>query len=128
VKIVAKKIGKIFLWIFTSIIVLIALICTLFMIPSVQTFVAQKAAGFLSEKMQTEVSIGKLRIDFNLDICLEDIQLNDQHGNNLISAKKGSLSFPSFNTATANVEISNIILDEADVTLRRYESDTALNL
>ena len=127
-KIVAKKIGKIFLWIFTSIIVLIALICTLFMIPSVQTFVAQKAAGFLSEKMQTEVSIGKLRIDFNLDICLEDIQLNDQHGNNLISAKKGSLSFPSFNTATANVEISNIILDEADVTLRRYESDTALNL
>ena len=127
-KVVAKKIGKIFLWIFTSIIVLIFLICTLFMIPAVQTFVAQKAAGFLSEKMQTEVSIGKLRIDFNLDICLEDIRLNDQRGNNLISAKKGSLSFPSFNTGTANVEISNIILEEADVTFRRYESDTVLNL
>jgi hypothetical protein len=127
-KIIVRKIGKILLWIFVSIIALIFLIVTLLMIPSVQTFIAQKAAGFLSEKMQTEVYIGKLRIDFNLDIYLEDIRLNDQHGNNLISAKKGSLSFPAFKTKDANIEIRNIVLEEPDVILRRYESDTALNI
>lgn len=127
-KIIVKKIGKILFWIFVSIIALVFLIVTLLMIPSVQTFVAQKAAGFLSEKMQTEVYIGKLRIDFNLNIYLEDIRLNDQHGNNLISAKKGSLSFPSFKTKDANIEIRNIVLEEPDVILRRYESDTTLNI
>ena len=127
-KVIVQKIGKILLWVVISIIALVFLVLTLLMIPSVQTYIAHKASEILSEKMQTEVSIGKLRVDFNLDIRLEDIQLNDQHGNNLISAKKGSLSFPSFNTGVANVEISNIILEEADVTFRRYESDTALNL
>ncbi len=127
-KTIAKKIAKILLWVFTSIVALIVLICTLLMVPAVQTYVAQKAAGFLSDKLQAEVSIGKLRIDFNLNIQIENLRLNDLHGNNLISAKKGSLSFPSFNTGKANVEIRNIILDEADVILRRYESDTALNL
>jgi hypothetical protein len=128
IKFIAKKTGKIFLWIFTSVVVLVVLFCTLFTIPAIQTYVAQKAAGFLSDKLQAEVSIGKLRIDFNLDIQLEEIRMNDLYGNNLISAKKGSLSFPSFNTGTANVEIRNIVLEGADVTLRRYESDTVLNL
>ncbi|MDR0368486.1 MAG: translocation/assembly module TamB [Bacteroidales bacterium] len=78
--------------------------------------------------MQTEVSIGKLRVDFNLNILLEDIQMNDLYGNNLISAKKGSVSFPTFNTEDADVEIRNIVLEEPDVILRKYESDTALNI
>ncbi|MDR1181378.1 MAG: translocation/assembly module TamB domain-containing protein [Bacteroidales bacterium] len=127
-KTIIKKTGKILLWILTSIVVLIVLFCTLFTIPAIQTYVAQKAANFLSDKLQAEVSIGKLRIDFNLNIQLEEVRLNDLYGNNLISARKGSLSFPSFNTGTANVEIRNIVLDSADVTLRKYESDTVLNL
>ncbi|MDR1878641.1 MAG: translocation/assembly module TamB, partial [Bacteroidales bacterium] len=127
-KIIAKKIGKVFLWLLACITACIFLACILLTVPAIQTNIAQRAAAFLSEKLHTEVSIAKLRIDFNLNIQLEDIRLNDLHGNNLISAKKGSLSFPSFNTGTANVEIRNIILDEADVILRRYESDTALNL
>ena len=125
---IAKKTGKILLWVVASVVGLMVLVCSLMMISAVQTFVAHKVTGILSEKMQAEVYIGKLRVDFALNIKLEDIRLNDQYGNNLISAKKGSLSFPSFNTETANVEIRNIILDEADVTFRKYESDTALNL
>ena len=125
---IAKKAGKILLWIFTSIVALFVLLCTVLMIPAVQTQVAHKASKILSEKMQAEVFIGKLRIDFALNIKMEDIKLNDQRGNNLISAKKGSLSFPSFNTGTANVEIRNIVLEEANVTFRRYDPDSALNL
>jgi hypothetical protein len=128
VKFIARKTGKVLLWVFTSIIVLIVLLCTIFTVPAVQTYTAQKAAAILSDKLQAEVSIGKLRIGFNLKIQLEEIRLNDLHGNNLISAQKGSLDFPSFNTGTANVEIRNIVLEGADVTLRKYESDTALNL
>ena len=128
IKNIAKKTGKVLLWMVASMVGLVVLVCSLMMIPAVQTRVAHKVTEILSEKMQAEVYIGKLRVDFALNIKLEDIRLNDQYGNNLISAKKGSLSFPSFNTETANVEIRNIILDEADVTFRKYESDTALNL
>ncbi|MDR0606613.1 MAG: translocation/assembly module TamB domain-containing protein [Bacteroidales bacterium] len=125
---IIKKTGKILLWILTSIIAILVLCGTVLTVPAVQTSLAQKAASFLSDKLQTEVSIGKLRIDFNLGIHLDEIRLNDLYGNNLISAQKGSLSFPSFNTETANVEIRNIVLEGADVTLRRYMSDTVLNL
>ena len=127
-KVIAKITGKVFLWIFTSAIALIILLCSLLTIPAIQTFLAHKATEFISKEMQAYVSIGKLRIDFSLNIQLEDIQLNDLYGNNLISAKRGSLSFPSFNKGGANVTISNIILDEADVSFRRYDSDTVLNL
>ena len=128
IKKLVKWTTKILLWGFTSIVVLLVLAGTLLLIPAVQTFVAHKVAEVLSEEMQTEVSIGKLRVDFGLNIKIEDIRLNDLYGNNLISAKKGSLNFPSFNTKNADIEIKNIVLEDADVTFRRYESDTALNL
>ena len=130
IKSTVKKIGKILLGIVGGFVGLILLILILLCIPSLQTYFAQKAAGYLSEKMQTEVSIDKLQIDFRLNVRFENLHLNDQYGNNLISAKKGRAGLLFFRTTKkgVNIAIRPVILDSADVTLRRYAGDTALNI
>ena len=109
---------------------LILLVMILLTVPAIQTRLAQKAAKYLSEQMETRVSIDKLHIDFRLNICFENLRLEDQHGNNLISAKKGRAGFPSLHSTKekTTVTIRPIILNGADVTLRRYAGDTALNI
>jgi len=125
-----RRIGKIFLWLMGGVISVLLLLLLLLMIPSVQTYLAKEAASFLSKQMETEVSIDKLRVDFRLNILFENLRLNDQRGNNLISAKKGRAGFPSIQITKkeVNVSIHPIVLNNADVTLRRYAGDTALNI
>ena len=127
---ITKKIGKILLWITGGIVGFILLILILLTIPSVQTYLAQKATHYLSQQMKTTVSIDKLRIDFRLNICFENLRLCDQYGNNLITAQKGRAGFPLLHLTKEqlNILIRPIVLDNADVTLRRYAGDTVLNI
>ena len=109
---------------------LILLILILLAIPSVQTFLAKKATNFLSKQMQTEVSIDKLRIDFRLNVAFENLHLNDQRGNNLISAQKGRAGLAALRLTKKgmNMQIRPVVLDNADVCLRRYAGDSTLNI
>ena len=118
------------MWTAGGVVGLILLVLILLAIPSVQNHLAQKTARYLSEQMQTSVTIDKLRIDFRLNICFENLHMNDQHGNNLISARKGRAGLSSFRRTKkgTNLLIRPIVLDGADVTLRRYAGDTALNI
>ncbi|MCL2132413.1 MAG: translocation/assembly module TamB domain-containing protein, partial [Lentimicrobiaceae bacterium] len=130
IKSISKRIGKILLWVMSGIVGVILLLLILLCVPSVQTYLAKKAANFLSEQMQTKVSVDKLRIDFRLNVCFENLRLHDQHGNNLISAKKGRAGLSYFRRTEkgVNIQIRPIVLDSADVTLRRYAGDTSLNI
>ena len=127
---ISKRIGKVFLWLAVGVVGIILLILTLLCVSSVQTHLAKKATVYLSQKMETEVSIDKLRIDFRLNIRFENLHLHDKYGNNLIAAQKGRAGLLSFRRTQkgTNILIRPIVLDSADVTIRRYAGDTTLNI
>ncbi|MDR1792592.1 MAG: translocation/assembly module TamB [Bacteroidales bacterium] len=126
-KIIAK-ITKILLWTVGSVVGLLLLLCAIMCIPSVQTYTAMKVTAFLSQKMQSEVSVDKLRIGFDMSIVFENLQLKDQRSNNLIYIHEGELAFPTLDLSHNYIGISYIKANQADVCIRTYEGDTAINM
>ena len=94
----------------------------------VQTFITQKIAASLSEKLKTEVSIGGVDISWFLNIALDNIKINDRHQKTLIAVKKIKIGYGSINRHDRVLAISSLSLDKADVNLIQYTGDSVLNL
>ena len=90
------KISKVILRSLTVLLAVLVVCLLLLTIPKVQTFVAHQATAFLSQKMGMELYIGKLHVDFDLNIVADDVRIYDQKNNNLISAKHLRSDFPKF--------------------------------
>ncbi len=120
------KISKVILRSLTVLLAVLVICLLLLTIPKVQTFVAHQATAFLSQKMGMELYIGKLHVDFDLNIVADDVRIYDQKNNNLISAKHLRSDFPKFKSRY--LELNNVYVDSADVTFRTYEGEDEMNL
>ncbi|MDD3280623.1 MAG: translocation/assembly module TamB domain-containing protein [Bacteroidales bacterium] len=116
------------LWIFLSIVSILLIICVLFTIPSIQTYVAQQTAKYLSEQMQAEITIDKLHVTWDLDIIIKNIIIKDQHGHNLISAEYCEVDFPTIDKLNNQIIIPRIHANDAEVFLAIYEGEDQINL
>lgn len=77
----------------------------LFRLPSVQTWVAQKAANYLSKQLNTNIRLKGLDIEFFKTIVLEDVLIEDLHADTLLSVHQ------------LRVNIGPIILDKNKFTI-----------
>lgn len=116
------------LWTTLSIVSLLLIIILVFTIPSVQTYVAHKAADYLSESMQTEVSIDKLNLTWNLNIVIENLILKDQHGNKLIAACYATCDIPKYDKISHQLSIPNIYTEDAEVLIAKYIGEEDINI
>ena len=123
-----KIILKSLLWILLSVVSILFIICILFSIPSIQTYVAQRTARYLSEQMQTEITIEKLHISWDLDIIVKDIIIKDQHGHNLISAKHCEVDFPTLDKLNNKIIIPRIHATDAEVFIAFYKGEDNVNI
>jgi hypothetical protein len=78
-----KKLIKISRNILLTLVGIVLLLLLLLNLAGVQTWLAQKAANKLSEKLHTRVSVGHLRIDLLNHVVLEDVYLEDQQKDTL---------------------------------------------
>src|SRR5262245_50604382 len=84
------RIFKVILIAVGIILVFTVIILFLLQTSSVQNFGRKKIQAYLESKLHTKVIIGGLSIDFPKKIVLENIYLEDQHRDTLLSA--GSLN------------------------------------
>ncbi len=124
IRILAKTIA----WIAASIVAILLIIFIVFSIPSVQTYTAKKITVYLSKQMETEVSIEKLRISWNLDVVIEKLMLKDLHGHTLIAASYGKCDFPHYDKINHQINITNICVENAEVFLAKYKGEEDINL
>lgn len=78
-----KRLLKIFRNIILSLLALIVIVLALINMSSVQTYLAKKATNFLSEKLNTTVSIQNVRIDLLNYVSLEGLYIADQQKDTL---------------------------------------------
>ncbi|MBO4738784.1 MAG: translocation/assembly module TamB domain-containing protein [Bacteroidales bacterium] len=121
-----KKTGKTFVFIILGILFVLVLLCAAMTIPAVQTFAGKQVTAFLSKKMNAELSVEKLRINWDLTIVAHGIYIGDQHGNNLISASYARMDFPIFKSRY--LEFNHVYADSADVCFRTYLGEDEFNL
>lgn len=75
----------------TAVIILLisgVLFYTLINRPAVQTWLTQQVAASLSEKLQTEVSVGNVEVHFFTRLEIKDVYVEDQQGDTLFYAKR----------------------------------------
>ncbi len=69
-----------------SLLALLVLLVVLIQLSPVQNFLTQRAAAMLSKKLQTEVQVRNVRIDFFNHLLLQGVLIKDRRGDTLLYA------------------------------------------
>ena len=94
----------------------------------VQTYLAHRAAQYLSDELRTEVVIGNFRLNWFLEAVITDIKVLDKHKKVLFQAKKIRADVKSIDLKNHKLHLNEISLGNADINLIYYQSDSSLNL
>ncbi len=84
-------------------------------------------AEYLSEELNTTVTIGRVDVDFLLDITMHDFYLEDQKENVLLDAKALQVSLNDLDLKNNSFSFEKIALTNADINLCKYEGEKDLN-
>ncbi len=94
----------------------------------VQTYLAHRAAIYLSKQLNTEVTIGAFRLNWFLEAVITDIKISDKHHMVLLQAKKIRADVKSVSFENRKLVLNEIALSDANVNLIYYKADSNLNL
>ena len=94
----------------------------------VQTYLAHRAAVYLSQQLNTEVVIGGFRVNWFLEAVITDIKILDKHHQVLLRSKKIRADVKSVDFNNRKLILNEIALGDADVNLIYYKADSSLNL
>ncbi len=95
--------------------------------PSCQHWMAGKASELLSKELGSEVRIGHARIGLLNRIVLDDILLNDQNGDTLLSATRLSSKIDLLELINGRIRIANVQLFGYDLRLHRANMQSPYN-
>jgi hypothetical protein len=109
-------------------ILLVLITGILFRIPQVQTYVAQRAAAYISDKIGIEIKIDKIRIAFFHTVELKGLTVYDHHHDTLLHAGNllAKLDFIHFNTR--EIVVGDVDLQESRFRLHKYKGEDGLNI
>lgn len=94
----------------------------------VQTKITQAIGNHFGEKWNTVVKLDRVHLEPFKRLGLENVYIEDQHGDTLIYAEKILINFDRFNVFTKTFGIDEIRLDNSNFYLRTYEGEDELNL
>ncbi|MDQ3682685.1 MAG: hypothetical protein M3352_06390, partial [Bacteroidota bacterium] len=119
----ARIIIKIVLFLLLFIVILFLLVLT----PPVQRFATTKVENFLEKKLKTKVEIGSISIGLPRKVVLNDIFLEDQTKDTLISGGTIKADITLFKLLSNEVEINSLQLKDITAKVKRTLPDTAFN-
>lgn len=93
-----------------------------------QTFLAQKATNYLSEKMETVVTVDKVSVVFFDQVRLEGVYMEDLSRDTMIYASEIEVDIDALRILKQEVMISEVELIDAKFYMRRRKIDEKFNL
>ncbi|MDO5665868.1 MAG: hypothetical protein Q4G63_11520 [Bacteroidia bacterium] len=124
---VAKKIVRIFVIIIVCIILLNIILYLTFSIPSVQKFAADFALDKLKPKLNTEMSIDKIRIKLFNTVEIGGLYVEDQEKDTLLYADKLAARVNIWNLLDNHLSIESVRLDNFTAKVYRETPDSTFN-
>ncbi len=95
--------------------------------PVVQSWIVNRVTTYLSDELNTTVSIKGVDIEFFKKIVLEDIYIEDLQHDTLLFAPKLKVDIRRFNFKKQQLVISSAELENAHIELIRYKDISGLN-
>lgn len=99
---------------------------TLLNIPAVQSFIARQAAHFIGNKINSEVSIGRVDLGLLNRIIIDNVKINDQTGKKALAATRLSAKISFTELSKGNIAISSaqVFGMNADIYKRNANAET----
>lgn len=124
---IIKKTGKVFAWIFGVLLLLCIVAFIAIRSPAAQTWMAQRAAAYLSDELNTKITIRAVKIEFFKTINLEGIYAEDLHGDTLLYADELAVVIDRFNYDNKYLSIKSITLSDSKIKLKKYAGEKGLS-
>ncbi len=94
----------------------------------VQTYLTQKIADYLSEKLKTEITISGVDISFFMNVMLEKVSINDLHHQKLLNAGQIKFNIKRINFSKNILSVKNVEMINTSIFLKIYKGEKNLNL
>lgn len=86
---------------------------------NVQTYLINRLANQLSEKLDAKITIGKVRVSFFNNFVLEDVLLEDQKTDTLFFASKIAANIDSLQYKKKQIDINRLVINESKFKIDR---------
>lgn len=93
----------------------------------VQTWLAAKAAAYLSQELDATVSVGGVNITWYMNVVLEDISLMDKQEQPLLYARRMVFDMHRISLSRRSLTVNKLLFDQASVGMTRYAGDEDYN-
>jgi translocation and assembly module TamB len=124
---IARKILRVFAWIFLGFLGLFLLLYILIQVPAVQDFARGKMVAYLHNKLKTDVRVDKFSLTFPKRIVLEGVYFGDQKGDTLLAGEKLRIDISLLKLLSSRVEINYLELDGIRTNIYRRYPDSTFN-
>lgn len=94
---------------------------------TVQTYVAKKAANYLSKELNTRVEVGSLYIKPFKSVVLDSLYIQDLEKDTLLFSPKFSIDINNFSLKARKITVNLIQMDNGKFYLKKYK-DQSTNL
>ncbi|MDB5262053.1 MAG: hypothetical protein JWQ14_1334 [Adhaeribacter sp.] len=122
-----RTVLKVLLWIIGIPLLLVLLLIIALQFTATQNFLADKGTAWLSNKLKTEVRIGRVKTDFRNSFVLEDFYLEDQQKDTLLYAGRLGLDMNFFSLLNSEINISSVTLRNATAHVKTFMPDSTTN-
>ena len=117
-----KKLLKIILWLIASVLLLVAVLLFSLQFKPVQTYVAKKAASYLSKELNTTISVTGLYLKPFKSVVLENLVVLDQEKDTLLNMPKFMVDMNQFSLKKRIVDVNTVQLNDGTIYLKQYKS------
>ena len=117
-----KKVKHIINWLLWSLLALHILLLVAIHIPFVQSFIGEQTASVLSEKLGTQVSLGRVEIGFPNRIILDQVNIMDQSNEEMLHAGRLTAKIDFLPLIEGRISISSAQIFSANVLLYKTDS------
>ncbi|PWJ42339.1 translocation/assembly module TamB domain-containing protein [Sediminitomix flava] len=118
---------RIVIGIFLGILFLLFLISLILKVPFLQTKIVHGLSGVLKDKLQTELSIGKIALDFPESLTIDQVYIEDLQQDTLVYIGHLSVGFKLLPFLHNTVHLDDVEIEDVTVKLIEYKSDSLYN-
>ena len=124
---VIHRLARVFVKILLTIIIILVLVIFLIQTPYIQNIIRGKAETYLSRKLKTRITIGKIFIKFPESVEIKNIYIEDRQKDTLLSAGTVLVDLHMWGLLHSNIDIGKLELSDLTVKVKRQLPDTAFN-
>lgn len=124
---VTRILGKTLVFLTLFLVVFAAILFIALQTETFQTWAAQRVTAYLSSELGTRVEIGRLKFSLVKNVTLEDVFVEDQHHDTLVSGRAITVNVRHFSYKHTQLDLDEATLAGVKVKLIKYKGEPDWN-